>query len=65
MTTKQIRIRLTTDEMQELKKFADNCDLNAASLCAIFVKAALRAADECGGRLVLPLRFRVEDTKRK
>jgi hypothetical protein len=60
MTTKQIRIRLTIDELNELTKLADSCDLNPTALSAVFVKAAMRAAEENDGRLVLPLRFKVD-----
>ena len=63
MTTQQIRIRLTTEELKELQKLAKNCDLNVTALSAIFVKAAVRAVRANNGRLALPLQLGVEDPK--
>ena len=63
MTTKQIRIRLTTDELAELSKLAEGYDLNATALCGVFIKASIRAAVENDGRVILPLRFKVDEGK--
>ena len=63
MTTKQIRIRLTTDELKELEQLAESCDLNVTALAAVLIKAALRAVGDNAGRLILPLKFKVEDPK--
>lgn len=63
MTTQQIRIRLTTDEMGELKKLAKEFDLNVSALVTVLVKSALRAVVENDGRLALPLRFKVDAPK--
>jgi len=65
MTTEQIRIRLTTDELKDLKKLADSWDLNPTALSAVFVKSALRAIQENGGHMCLPLRFKLEEPKPK
>jgi len=65
MTTDQIRIRLTTDDIKELKKVAGSYDLNVTALCGVFVKAALRAVKENKNRLALPLRFRIEEQEKR
>lgn len=64
MTTQQIRIRLTTDELKELHKLAESCEVNVTALSAIFVKAAMRAVQANSGRMALPLKFQiVEDAQ--
>jgi hypothetical protein len=63
MTTEQIRIRLTTDELKELQNLAESCELSMTALSGIFVKAALRAIQANHGRLALPLQLKVEDPK--
>ena len=63
MTTEQIRIRLTSDELKQLKGMADACDLTVTALSAVFVKSALRAVQDNGGLIPLPLRLRIESSR--
>lgn len=66
MTTEQTKIRLTTDEMTELRQLADLCGIQLTSLCAIFVRAGMEVVKENDSRLPLPLKFKiVEPTKAK
>jgi len=43
MTTEQIRIRLTTDELKEMKGSGGGLWVNITTSSAVFVKSGLRA----------------------
>jgi hypothetical protein len=59
MTTEQTKIRLSTDDMADLRKLAEDCGINLTSLCALFVRSAKQAVKENGNRLHLPLKLQV------
>jgi len=61
MQTKQLHVRLTGEEMDDLKALAEQCEVKATALAAFFLRAALRAAKAHGRRLKLPPNFEVAD----
>ena len=46
MTTEQTKIRLTTDEMREIRQLAEKCRIQQTALCSMFVSSALQAVRE-------------------
>jgi hypothetical protein len=59
MTTEQTKIRLTTDEMKELRRLADNCGIQLTALGSLFVRAAMSAVKENDNRFHMPLKLEV------
>jgi len=50
-------VRLSPDEIAEMNSIAKDCEINATALAGFFIRAALRAVREDGGRLKLPPNF--------
>jgi len=65
MKTEQTKIRLTSDEMKELRTLATNCGINLTALGAVFVRAAMQAVKENDSRLPLPLKLQIEEPTTK
>ena len=59
MTTEQIRIRLTTEEMAQLKKLAQSVGLSPPAVMTVVASAGLKACVEAGNRLPLPMKFEI------
>jgi hypothetical protein len=53
-------LRLSEDEMSEIKAIAKGCEVEPTTLAAFFVRAALRAVREDGSRLRLPPFFELK-----
>jgi hypothetical protein len=60
MKTEQTKIRLTSDEMKELRTLAEKCGINQTSLGSVFVRAAMQAVKDNDSRLPLPLKLQIE-----
>lgn len=58
METKQIKPRLAPDEMKEMERIAEECEVNPTALAGFFLRAAIRAAKR-HGRLRLPVDFEI------
>lgn len=58
MQTKQLNIRLDSDQLKELESFAQACEVSTATLAGFFLRAALRASKRIG-QIKLPIDFEV------
>jgi hypothetical protein len=61
MQTKQLHVRLSGEEMAQLKGIADECEVNTTALAGFFIRAALRAVKNYGHRLKLPPDFTIAE----
>jgi hypothetical protein len=62
MTTKQLHLRLGSDEMENLQKLAKAYGVNSTALAIIFVSAAMKAIERNKNRLSLPLEFSLAES---
>jgi hypothetical protein len=66
MKTEQIRFRIPSDDVSEIRKISEAFGIQTTDLASIFLRAAVSAIKENGGSLPLPLCLRVETkTERK
>lgn len=63
MVTQQLRIRLTQDEYERLRKLSDAFGVNSTLLATVLTRAAVQAVEQNKNRVVLPLKFKVEESK--
>ncbi len=59
MESKQLNIRLSSEEITKLGRIADSCEVNPSTLAAFFLRASLRAHDAYGKRMLLPPQFQI------
>lgn len=60
MQTKQLFIRISADELADLKEYAKGVELNHNTLGAFIIRGALRAFKEHDGPIRLPLFFELK-----
>lgn len=63
MITKQVRVRLTAEELKSLESIAEQCGLNATALATVLLKSAVAAVKANNNRISLPLHFQIAQTE--
>jgi len=63
--TKQVNIRLATDDVEQLNVIAARCEVTTAALAGFFLRAALRACKSHPGRILLPPDFQIVEESTK
>lgn len=61
MTTEQIRIRISKEEADSLRKLSDKCGVPYTALVGVFIKAGLEAVKKNNDRVSLPLNFEIKE----